>query len=119
MKVWESTKKSPLEASAGNAPLGGLGSANAAGPRTVRGETCCVQMIVVAPVTSYRGQPWALDSPELYPRLPAGSANLPRESVVLLDQIQGLDARRVLRVVGELRVEEYATIRSSVHRMLG
>lgn len=71
-------------------------------------------MILVAPVTSYRGQPWVKAAPRLYPRLEAGSVELPQDSVVLLDQLQALDVRRVLRSLGELNDQEYACINQAL-----
>jgi mRNA interferase MazF len=41
-------------------------------------------MLIVAPVTSDRDQPWAQSAPTLYPRLEVGVGGLPRSSLVLL-----------------------------------
>lgn len=76
-------------------------------------------VLLVAPVTTYRGQPWAEVAPRLYPRLKAGAGNLPRESIVLLDQLQVVDAERVVMVVGQLNESEYAPVRDGLKAMLG
>src|SRR5690606_28885235 len=76
-------------------------------------------MLLVAPVTSFSGQPWAVASPRLYPRLPKACAGLPRASIVLLDQLQSIDARRVLRHLGSLTDAEYAPISEGLDAMLG
>lgn len=76
-------------------------------------------ILLVVPVTTYRGQAWAETSPRLYPRLKAGAGNLPRESIVLLDQLQVLDVSRVAMLVGQLSESEYAPIREGLRDMLG
>lgn len=75
-------------------------------------------MLIVAPVTSYRQQPWAHNAPRLYPRLEAGAGGLPRASLVLLDQLQALDPRRVRAYVGRLTAGEYHPIRESLRALL-
>jgi len=76
-------------------------------------------MLLVAPVTSWRDQPWARRAPGLYPRLAAGVANLPQASIVLLDQLQTVDARRVTRFLGQLGDGDYAPIADSLKKLLG
>ncbi|NET89271.1 MAG: type II toxin-antitoxin system PemK/MazF family toxin [Kamptonema sp. SIO1D9] len=75
-------------------------------------------LIVVVPLTSDRGQTWAQSSPELYPRLVAGVAGLPRNSLVLLDQIRAIDLNRVVRYLGTLTSEQYSLIRDPLQIML-
>lgn len=75
-------------------------------------------MLLVAPVTSFAEQAWAVRAPELYPYLQAGVANLPRPSLVLLDQLQSVDARRVLRYVGLLDREQYTPIATALRGIL-
>lgn len=41
--------------------------------------------LIVAPMTSDKKQNWAVTSPDLYPKLAAGEAGLPDNSIVLLD----------------------------------
>jgi mRNA interferase MazF len=69
-------------------------------------------VLLVAPLTTDRGQPWALAAPELYPRLPGRSAGLPTDSIVLLDQARSIDAARVRRLLGSLENEAFGSIRS-------
>lgn len=76
-------------------------------------------VLLVVPVTTYRGQNWAETAPRLYPRLKAGVGNLPQESVVLLDQLQVVDASRVTMLVGQLDEADYAPIRDGLRTMLG
>lgn len=75
-------------------------------------------MLLVAPVTSFADQDWAVRAPALYPYLESGVANLPRPSLVLLDQLQSIDARRVLRYVGVLTREQYSPIGQALRGML-
>ncbi|MEC4892505.1 MAG: type II toxin-antitoxin system PemK/MazF family toxin [Oscillatoria sp. PMC 1051.18] len=75
-------------------------------------------LIVVVPLTSDRGQTWAQSSPELYPHLVAGVAGLPRNSLVLLDQIRAIDLNRVVRYLGTLTSEQYSLIRDPLQIML-
>lgn len=76
-------------------------------------------LLLVVPVTTYRAQAWVYAAPHLYPQLDAGAGNLPRPSVVLLDQLQVLDPRRVQKYVGTLSDEEYVPIREGLKAMLG
>jgi mRNA interferase MazF len=59
-------------------------------------------VLLVAPMTTDRGQPWAAAAPWLYPRLAKGTAGLPADSIVLLDQARSVDAERARRVLGAL-----------------
>ena len=76
-------------------------------------------LIIVAPLTTDRGQPWAAASPALYPQLPAGAGGLRGNSLVLLDQICALDPARVDGFMGALPHQAYQTIRDLLLRMLG
>jgi mRNA interferase MazF len=75
-------------------------------------------LLLVAPMTSDRSQSWALASPILYPKLVAGEAGLPQNSIILLDQIRALDLNRILRYLGSLEVERYQVIHRSLQIML-
>ncbi|NEP19332.1 MAG: type II toxin-antitoxin system PemK/MazF family toxin, partial [Leptolyngbya sp. SIO4C1] len=44
------------------------------------------------------------------PLLPAGVGNLTQTSVVLLDQIRAVDARRIVRYIGSLSEKDYQSI---------
>jgi len=69
-------------------------------------------VLLVAPLTTDRGQPWVLAAPELYLRLPQGSGGLPVDSIVLLDQARSIDAARVRWLLGTLEKKTFATILS-------
>lgn len=69
-------------------------------------------VLLVAPLTTDRGQPWVLAAPDLYPRLLRGTAGLPSDSIVLLDQARSIDAERVRRSLGALDAKVFAPIRS-------
>lgn len=68
-------------------------------------------VLLVAPLTTDRGQPWAPAAPDLYPRLPKGTAGLPGDSIVLLDQARSIDASRVRRWMGMLNESSCGVIR--------
>jgi mRNA interferase MazF len=71
-------------------------------------------LTLVAPLTTDRRQSWVLASPELYPKLSISQGNLPRNSIVLLDQIRAIDLNRIDRYLGTLTIEEYQPIFSSI-----
>lgn len=66
-------------------------------------------MLIIAPLTTQTGS-WALNNPSLYPRLEAGVGGLSKSSIVLLDQVRGLDISRVLGYMGTLTPQQYAPI---------
>lgn len=66
-------------------------------------------MLIIAPLTSKTGS-WALNNPDLYPRLEAGVGGLSQPSIVLLDQMRGLDISRIVAYLGTLTPEQYAPI---------
>lgn len=53
---------------------------------------------------------WAKNNPKIYPVLSAGTGNLRKDSVVLLDQIRAVDMRRIVQYLGSLTNEEYEPI---------
>lgn len=71
-------------------------------------------VLMLAPVTTFRDQPWVAAAPDLYPVLRAGVGGLRVDSVVLVDQTRALDASRVLRYLGVLTPEEYAPVLAAV-----
>lgn len=79
----------------------------------------CFPVLLVAPVTTFRGQDWATAAPGLYPVLTAGMGGLRADSVVLVDQTRALDASRVTRFLGALTPGEYAPIRSGLRLICG
>lgn len=56
-------------------------------------------MLIVVPLTTQTGL-WSRQNPSLYPCLEAGVGGLPQLSIVLLDQLRSIDARRVLAYLG-------------------
>lgn len=74
-------------------------------------------MVAIAPLTTQSGS-WALSNPSLYPRLEAGAGGLPQSSIVLLDQMRGLDTRRVLEYLGTLTWDQYAPIFEGLMQLL-
>ncbi len=75
-------------------------------------------VLFVVPMTTDRGQGWATASPDLYPRLEAGVGNLPKASILLLDQACSLDYQRVRRRLGTLSSKEYQPISEGLKKML-
>lgn len=76
-------------------------------------------MLIVVPVTTDRGQEWAVAAPTLYPCFAAGAGRLPSPSIALLDQICSLDTVRVVRRIGTLTPGEYRPVLDGLCRMLG
>jgi mRNA interferase MazF len=71
-------------------------------------------VLLLAPVTTFRGQGWVSAAPDLYPVLPAGSAGLLSDSVVLIDQARALDASRLFRFLGNLTPGEYGPLHEAM-----
>lgn len=71
-------------------------------------------VLMLAPVTTFRGQAWVTAAPDLYPVLRAGAGGLWVDSVALVDQTRALDASRVSRYLGTLTPKDYAPIRGAV-----
>lgn len=76
-------------------------------------------VVLLTPLTTDRGQPWAARSPELYPRVPAGSGGLPSPSLALLDQTRAVGVDRLVAYIGRLPTQVYQPVRSGLLRMLG
>lgn len=74
-------------------------------------------VLLLAPVTTFKGQAWVEAAPDLYPVLRAGAGGLRVDSVALVDQTRALDASRVARFLGTLTPEAYAPIHAAVRRM--
>ena len=73
---------------------------------------------IVVPLTTDRHQSWAISSPELYPRFEAGTGNLPKNSIVLLDQIRTIDLNRIIRYLGTLTTVQYLPIQNALRTIL-
>lgn len=76
------------------------------------------EVVVVAPMTTDKGQAWSRQSPALYPRLPKGTANLLHPSICLLDQVRVLGAERVRGYRGTLSGEQYHPIGDGLRQMM-
>lgn len=76
-------------------------------------------LLIVVPLTTFKQQKWALASPTLYPTLTAGVGEIPKDSTVLLDQVQAIDATRVVIKIGELSDSEFKPILNSLKVVLG
>ena len=76
-------------------------------------------VLMLAPVTTFREQPWVTAAPELYPVLQAGAGGLRVPSIVLVDQTRALDASRVSRLLGHLTPEQYAPVQAAVRLIFG
>ncbi len=72
-------------------------------------------VLLLAPMTSDKGQDWAEQAPARYP---AGTAGLRSDSICLLDQVRALSVERVHRYHGSLNNEEYQPIREGLVRMM-
>ncbi|MBN3894818.1 MAG: type II toxin-antitoxin system PemK/MazF family toxin [Nostoc sp. NOS(2021)] len=75
-------------------------------------------LIVVIPMTTDRGQMWAIASPDLYPRFAAGVGGLSSPSIALLDQVRVLDVNRLVDYRGSLTPDEYEPILIGLQRMI-
>jgi len=70
-------------------------------------------IVLIAPLTTATGT-WVTENPLLYPEVMAGVGGLTRSSIVLLDQIRAIDARRVVAYLGSLPTEHYQPIREGL-----
>lgn len=75
-------------------------------------------MVLVAPVTTDRGQPWAIRNATLYPALAAGAGGLPSASIVLLDQIRAVDPSRLRVRKGTLSPDELGLVQGGLRHIL-
>ena len=75
-------------------------------------------LIVVIPMTTDRGQMWAIASPDLYPRFAAGVAGLSSPSIALLDQVRVLDVNRIVDYRGSLTPDEYEPVLTGLQRII-
>jgi len=77
--------------------------------------------LIVAPLTKLtekKLKDWVLPHSPLYLLLPSGAANLEQDSIVMIDQIRFLDARRVLGIQGKLTPVQFKFIKNSVRLIL-
>ncbi len=73
-------------------------------------------ILIVIPLTTQTGS-WSVKSPKLYPVLAKDTGGLPFPSTVLIDQIAGIDASRVLRKLGRLSTKEFEPIHKGLKRI--
>ena len=73
-------------------------------------------MVLIAPMTTFRGQDWALESPRLYPVITrnAGTVKLPADGVVLLDQVCSLGTERLARYIGSLTTAQLRPLQEAL-----
>lgn len=76
------------------------------------------EVLIVVPMTTDRGQRWSKRSPDLYPRLAKGTANLRSPSICLLDQVRAIGVERVQGYRGTLGAEQYLPIHDGLRRMM-
>lgn len=76
-------------------------------------------VVFLAPFTTDEGQAWATISPGLYPRFPAGTPGLPKDSICLIDQARALDARRLGGRRGTLTAAQYRPIELGLATIFG
>jgi mRNA interferase MazF len=76
-------------------------------------------LVMVIPLTSDRGQSWAIKSPSLYPRFPVGVAGLRSPSIALIDQVRALDISRIVAYRGTLSPQEYQPILNGLQQIFG
>lgn len=75
-------------------------------------------LVIVVPLTTNRGQDWAIASPQLYPVFPSGVTGLRSSSIALLDQVRAIDVRRILNYRGSLTTEQFAPILDKLQQMI-
>ncbi|MHC5761592.1 type II toxin-antitoxin system PemK/MazF family toxin [Nostoc sp.] len=75
-------------------------------------------LIVVIPMTTDKGQMWAIASPDLYPRFAAGVAGLSSPSIALLDQVRVLDVNHIVDYRGSLTPDEYEPVLTGLQRII-
>lgn len=61
-------------------------------------------VLIATPLTTDREHDWSKKAPYLYLKLPKGTAGLPSDSILLLDQTRSIDFARTKRFIG--RVEK-------------
>ena len=75
-------------------------------------------VVLLAPLTTDRGQAWATDNPRLYPRLKEGLGGLPSASLVLVDQTRFLSIQRISTWLGALERESWEPIRDGLMEII-
>ena len=83
-----------------------------------RPEPARFPMVIAIPLSSRVGA-WQPANPGLYPILAVGSGGLVRESVALIDHVQGVDERRLVSWLGALTLAEQQPLADGLRLVLG
>ncbi|MBT9587623.1 type II toxin-antitoxin system PemK/MazF family toxin [bacterium] len=75
-------------------------------------------VVILVPLTTQEGA-WVGENPTVYPTIRRGAGGLPLPSVVLLDQIRSVDARRIGGYLGCLSGQDFSPITSGVRGLIG
>lgn len=75
-------------------------------------------VIWMVPITTDRQQSWVKSADHIYIRLPKGTGGLPADSILLLDQMRSLDAKRVKRFVGAAPENFFEDVRAKCLKLL-
>lgn len=75
-------------------------------------------LVFVVPLTSKFGS-WVDRNPAVYPRLQRGQGGIPRDSVVLMDQLRAIDRQRLLGYIGSLDDAGFRPIGECLKRFFG
>lgn len=74
-------------------------------------------VVIVVPLTTATGA-WSTAHPTLYPQIAAGIGGLPCDSTALIDEIRGVDVRRIAGYMGTLPAESFARIKRGLRSLL-
>lgn len=72
---------------------------------------------IVVPVTSQIGF-WASHNSSLYLQIPPGTGGLPKQSVILIDQIRAIDVNRITSYIGTLESQLLQNVRHGLIKLL-
>ncbi|MFZ2956517.1 MAG: type II toxin-antitoxin system PemK/MazF family toxin [Candidatus Ozemobacteraceae bacterium] len=75
-------------------------------------------MLIVVPLTTDRSAKWSEASPILYPKIPAGSGGIQKDSLALLDQIRAVDVSRVVGKAGSFSDAEMMPIINGLKHLI-
>jgi mRNA interferase MazF len=75
-------------------------------------------MVVAVPLSS-RVDAWLAINTNAYIAIMAGSGGLPRDSVAILDHVQGIDERRLLTYLGSLSQDDFRPIVDGLRCLMG
>ena len=75
-------------------------------------------LVFVVPMTTDRGQEWAVNSSDLYMQFSAGVAGLKSPSIALLDQVRAIDVSRIVAYRGSLTSQQYTAIAQAIQQII-